>query len=76
MQQVTSKFLLEIQQICEELMNSDLQIINEEERLRPPKSEVNRLFGDNKLIFKLTNWKPKYIGIDGFKKVLKQLIGS
>ena len=60
--------------LVKELMNSDLQIINEEERLRPPKSEVNRLFGDNKLIFKLTNWKPKYIGIDGFKKGLKKTI--
>ncbi|WBW95437.1 NAD-dependent 4,6-dehydratase LegB [Oceanirhabdus sp. W0125-5] len=38
----------------------DIKIICDEERIRPEKSEVNRLFGDNKKILELTDWKPGY----------------
>ena len=52
------------------VMNEEIEIICEEERLRPELSEVNRLFGDNTLLKKLTTWSPKYGGKDGFKKGL------
>ena len=55
-------------------MNVDVNIITDEERLRPNKSEVNRLFGENSLLQELTNWDPKYIGNDGFRKGLKLTI--
>ena len=55
-------------------MNVDVNIITDEERLRPNKSEVNRLFGENSLLLELTNWDPKYIGNDGFRKGLKLTI--
>jgi NAD dependent epimerase/dehydratase len=42
------------------IINSSAKIITDEERLRPEKSEVERLFGDNSKIIKLTNWKPTY----------------
>lgn len=32
----------------------------DEQRLRPTKSEVNRLLGSNEKIMRLTNWKPLY----------------
>ena len=57
-----------------EIMNVDVNIITDEERLRPNKSEVNRLFGENSLLQELTNWDPKYIGNDGFRKGLKLTI--
>ncbi len=38
----------------------DIKVICDEERIRPEKSEVNRLFGDNKKILELTDWKPDY----------------
>ena len=57
-----------------EIMNVDINIITDEERLRPNKSEVNRLFGENSLLLELTNWDPKYIGYDGFRKGLKLTI--
>lgn len=41
-------------------INSNAKIICEEERLRPEKSEVNRLLGCNKKIKQLTSWEPKY----------------
>ena len=55
-------------------MNSDLEIICREERFRPKNSEVNRLFGDNSLLLKLTDWNPKFSGKEGFKEGLKKTI--
>ncbi len=43
-----------------ELINPKATIVNESERMRPDKSEVFRLFGSNKKIVELTNWKPQY----------------
>ena len=40
-------------------INPNAKIICDEERLRPEKSEVNRLLGCNKKITQITNWKPK-----------------
>ena len=50
------------------------EITTDEERLRPQSSEVNRLFGDNSLLKKLTSWSPSYSGIEGFEKGLKETI--
>ena len=55
-------------------MNSDKKIICEKERLRPENSEVNRLFGDNSLLLELTDWDPKYNGIEGFTKGMVKTI--
>jgi dTDP-glucose 4,6-dehydratase len=41
-------------------INPNAEILCEEERLRPEKSEVNRLLGSNKKIRDMTNWEPKY----------------
>ena len=57
-----------------EIMNKEIEIVSEELRKRPASSEVNRLFGDNHLIKKLTGWDPKYTGLDGFKKGLSLTI--
>ena len=49
--------------LAEELIrqiNSKARIICDEERLRPEKSEVNRLLGCNEKIRKLTSWSPQY----------------
>lgn len=39
-------------------LNPDAKIITDEQRIRPDKSEVERLLGDNTKISTLTNWKP------------------
>ncbi len=54
-----------------EVMNKSIEIETEEIRLRPKDSEVNRLFGDNKLIKQITDWEPRFSGLDGFKKGLE-----
>lgn len=54
-----------------ESMNASIEIITDEERLRPERSEVNRLFGDNSLLRQLTDWAPEFSGLDGFKRGLQ-----
>ncbi len=41
-------------------INPNAKIVCEEERLRPEKSEVNRLLGDSTKMRALTGWKPEY----------------
>lgn len=43
-----------------ELMNAEVHFIEDEQRLRPQKSEVFRLWGDNTKIKQLTGFEPKY----------------
>jgi len=54
---------ISIGQLAEELIrqiNPNARIICDEDRLRPEKSEVNRLLGSNEKILQLTDWKPQY----------------
>ena len=57
--------------IISEIMNSSIEIESDAERIRPETSEVNRLYGCNQKIISLTNWQPKYCGLNGFKKGLE-----
>jgi NAD dependent epimerase/dehydratase len=41
-------------------MNSDVNFVLDKQRIRPEKSEVQRLWGDNTLIKSLTDWEPYY----------------
>lgn len=50
---------------------SDVQIVCDEKRLRPEKSEVNRLCSDNTKIKKLTDWKPRYTLKRGLKETIE-----
>jgi len=47
-------------ELIKEIMQSDVEFITDEQRLRPEKSEVFRLWGDNSLIRELTGFKPQY----------------
>jgi len=47
-------------QVIQNILNSDVQIISDEQRIRPDNSEVFRLCGDNTLINKLTGFQPEY----------------
>ena len=49
-------------------INPKARIVCEEERLRPEKSEVNRLLGSNEKIMRLTSWKPQYTFAQGDRK--------
>lgn len=52
-------------------INPNAKIICDEQRLRPEKSEVNRLLGCNKKIIELTDWKPRYSFEDGLAETIQ-----
>ena len=61
---------ISIRELAEELVrqiNPNAKIICDEERLRPEKSEVNRLLGCNEKIMRLTDWRPRYSLEEGLK---------
>ena len=49
-----------------------LKLLIDKNRIRPVKSEVNRLISNNKKAKKLLNWKPKFTGKKGFELGLKK----
>lgn len=52
-------------------INPNAKIICDEERIRPDKSEVNRLLGSNKKIKELTNWDVKYTFEEGIRETIE-----
>ena len=57
-----------------QLMGVDIELVTDEMRLRPEKSEVERLFSDNTKALKVLGWSPQYGALDGFKRGLKETI--
>ncbi len=57
-------------------INLDARIICDEERVRPEKSEVNRLLGCNEKILRLTDWKPQYSLDEGLRHTIEFLRGN
>ena len=51
-------------------MGVSLSIECDEQRLRPEKSEVERLWADNSRLRLLTDWQPAFGGLDGFRRGL------
>ena len=54
-------------------INLDAKIICDEQRIRPEKSEVNRLLGSNEKIKRLTNWEPKFSFEQGIEETIEWL---
>lgn len=52
-------------------INPNAKIICDEQRLRPEKSEVNRLLGSNKKIKELTDWNPQYTLEQGLAETIE-----
>jgi NAD dependent epimerase/dehydratase len=65
-----------IEQLARELIrqiNPDVKIVCDTERLRPQKSEVNRLCGNNEKVLRLTDWRPQYSLEEGLKNTIEFL---
>jgi len=56
--------------LIKRIMNSEVQFITDDVRLRPENSEVFRLWGDNRLICSLTDWHPEYTIETGLKETV------
>ena len=57
-------------------INPSARIVCEAERLRPEKSEVNRLLGDATKLRTLTDWKPQYTFEQGLAETIEFLRGN
>lgn len=57
-----------------EVMKADIEIVTDEARLRPEKSEVERLWADNAKAREIFGWQPSYGGLDGFKRGLSETV--
>jgi len=56
--------------IIAQVMNADVEVMTEQERIRPEKSEVLRLYADISKAKRLFGWEPEFGGKDGFRKGL------
>ena len=57
-----------------ELMRCEIEIVCDEARLRPAKSEVDRLWASNEKARQLLGWEPRFGGRDGFRRGLEKTI--
>ncbi len=65
---------ISIGELAEEIVrqiNPDARIICDEQRIRPDKSEVNRLLGSNEKIKALTDWTPRYSFAQGIAETIE-----
>jgi dTDP-glucose 4,6-dehydratase len=64
----------ETAQLIAESMGVSIDLISNEERIRPKNSEVERLWADNAKAKELFGWQPTYGGRKGFKRGLVETI--
>ncbi len=57
-----------------DIMNVHIEIECDSQRIRPEKSEVERLWADNSKARKVTGWIPACEGIDGLRRGLKETV--
>ncbi|CAH2211887.1 NAD-dependent 4,6-dehydratase LegB [Tepidibacter aestuarii] len=65
---------ISIGELAQELINQinpNAKIICDEQRIRPEKSEVNRLLGSNEKIKRLTNWDTRYSLTEGIAETIE-----
>ncbi len=62
----------ETAQLIAEAMNTEIEIVTDEARLRPENSEVERLWADNSKAKQLFGWTPEYSEREGFKRGLAE----
>lgn len=55
-----------------DVMGVEVEIETDEVRLRPEKSEVERLWADNAKAKELFGWSPRYAGVDGLRRGLAE----
>lgn len=56
------------------VMGKELEIVTDSQRLRPEKSEVERLWADNTKARDLLGWQPRYGGIEGFRRGMAETV--
>jgi len=57
-----------------EVMGTEIEVHTDDNRLRPDKSEVERLWADNSKAKNLLGWEPTYGGRDGLRRGLEDTV--
>ncbi|NKB42837.1 MAG: SDR family NAD(P)-dependent oxidoreductase [Alphaproteobacteria bacterium] len=60
--------------LIKNIMDADVEIITDDQRVRPDASEVERLWASNDKANALFGWAPKHAGRDGLKRGLEKTI--
>ncbi|MDC1036191.1 NAD-dependent 4,6-dehydratase LegB [Alphaproteobacteria bacterium] len=60
--------------VIADVMGAEIEIISDDQRLRPDKSEVERLWADNNKAKELLGWRPVYGGLEGLKCGLQETV--
>ena len=55
-------------------MGAKIEIVTDEQRLRPDKSEVQRLWASSRKAHELLGWRPEYGGLSGFERGLARTV--
>jgi NAD dependent epimerase/dehydratase len=72
---IGSGFEISIKDLAElisQTMRREVSIVQDDRRVRPAKSEVDRLFAGVEKARKLFNWAPEHGGLDGFRAGIKK----
>jgi dTDP-glucose 4,6-dehydratase len=64
----------ETARLIAEVMRSDVRIEQDQSRVRPAASEVERLWAANTRARELLGWRPEYAGLEGMRRGLEQTI--
>jgi len=64
----------ELVKLIAEVMNVDIELQTESQRLRPEKSEVERLWADNTKASEQLGWAPAYGGVEGLRRGLEETV--
>jgi len=62
----------DLARLIAEVMGAEVSVELDEQRLRPPASEVDRLWADNSKARELLGWQPQFGGLDGFRRGLAE----
>lgn len=57
-----------------DIMQADISIQTDEQRIRPKDSEVERLWADNSKALELLEWTPQYGKDEGFRRALSETV--
>jgi NAD dependent epimerase/dehydratase len=67
----TEVSMAQLLETIQEIMGQTVDTRTDPQRIRPPKSEVFRLLGDNTLIRSLTSWQPSYNLTQGLRETIQ-----
>jgi NAD dependent epimerase/dehydratase len=66
--------ILQTFEFIKDLLGSKAEIELDQSRLRPEKSEVDRLFSDNRKASRVLGWRPEFAGAEGFREGLSRTV--